>query len=121
MKKKLFTVLHVLFWVNAPLCLAFCIWDAMINGLFAAATNITGGIGIALVVTVLMLAQTALSCLIAYQLGKLDKNAFRNSVALFLISVLNLVFSLIGHYFISPSVTGLLLPAALFYCMKLKA
>ncbi len=120
MKKKLFKLLNVLYLLGAFISLFFCIWDAIMNGLFASATDITGGIGVAMVLTVLLLAQSILFLLTALNLKKLNKLAFQQSFILFAVSVVALIFAWIGNYFIIAPLIGILLPIGLLYCMKMK-
>ena len=120
MKKTLFKVISILFWVYTAMAALFCIFDVIVGGLFAAATDIVGGIGLALVVTVGMLAQCALGFLTALNLKKLDKLAFKYSFFLMIVSIPVLVFCLIGRYWILSGLFGILLPIALTLCMRMK-
>ena len=106
------------FFALALITLLFCIFDVMRGGLFAASVDIQGGIGLALVVVAGMAAQIFLEVRVGLGLKKRDKRALSFNFYLVPVSLLIFILSLIGHYNVTPSLLGLILPLTLVYTLR---
>ena len=114
MREKQKKIISYIFFAAAVVILGICIWDVCVCGLFAPAVDITHGVGVAAVCAVCQLSQTVLFVLLGLDicLNRTSRSTFQNGLLLVVVSILTLVFSIWGQYFILPALLGIALPIA---------
>lgn len=114
MREKQKKIISYIFFAAAAVILGICIWDVCICGLFAPAVDITHGVGVAAVCAVFQLSQIILFVLIGLDIcrDRANRATFQNGLLLVLVSILTLIFSIWGQYFILPALFGIVFPIA---------
>ena len=108
MKEKKLKILSIIHLSAALIGFMICVWNVIVCGLFAPAVDIRGGIGLAMVCTLSLLAECALLALIGLELRqKFTSKTFRMTLALLGVSLFALVFLMIGQYNVIPALLGL--------------
>ncbi len=119
MREKKLKILSYIYLSVAAVNLIICIWNVIICGLFAPAVDIKGGIGIAMVCTLALLAQCFLLCRIGLEMRKkFTAKTFKTMLALLAVSLFSLIFLLIGQYNVIPALLGCTLPIVTLFFIK---
>lgn len=119
MRQKGLKILSYVYLSAAAISFIICMWNVIINGLFAPAVDIRGGIGVAMVCALAGLALSALLLLIGLDMRKkFTAKTFKKGLWLLGLSLFSLIFLLIGGYNILPSIFGLTLPIATLFFIR---
>ncbi len=112
MKEKRLKILSIVYFAAAVITAMLCLWDVVLDGLFADTNDMVHGIGVICVCVVAQFACAALLYLIARDCKRLifSSHTLKLGLALIAVGLFALIFTLWGQFIVIGPLLSLILP-----------
>ena len=112
MKEKRLKILSIVYFSAAVITAVICLWNVVLDGLFADTNDMVHGIGVIAVCVVAQFACAALMYIIARDCKRLtfSSKTLKRGLWLLAVGLFALIFTLIGQFFIIGPLLALALP-----------